>query len=96
MRSFLFIGVLLALAGCARDDASPDLQTLWGPCRQVALDRAADVRAAGYDAEQQRTTLRWTYDDCVASDRRTRLRSAYDGPAQSVPPSGRPAASALR
>jgi len=57
---------------------------MWGPCRDTALQREVDERAAGYDAGTQQAALTWTYKDCVAADRRMNVHSVYDA---SVPAS---------
>ena len=85
MRLFFAVGAAISLLGCANfntttTDTARSVQQLWGPCRTVALQRAGDVRAAGYDEKQQSASLFWAYDDCVRGDRRTRVYSVYDSP----------------
>ena len=57
---------------------------MWGPCRDVALERQAEERWAGYDAQTLKVALSWTYNECIQGDRRMHVHSAYDGAALAV------------
>ena len=64
---------------------------MWGPCREVALQRQSDERLAGYDPQTVEVALSRTYSDCVSGDRRVRVHSIYDNPAPAAPlPAARP------
>jgi hypothetical protein len=78
MRRVALLAVCLAVAGCAMSASDPPRMPLQASrkCTDVAQARMNDAAANGYDADDQQTIFRGTYDDCVQWEAKASTRAA--------------------